>query len=95
MSKATAARPVQAAVASAFSFAVGAAIPLAVAALMPFSHAPAAVVAISVLMLAVLGGFGARIGRAPVLRAVLRVVLLGMAAMLLTIAIGKLFGTTV
>ena len=95
MSKATAARPVQAALASAFSFAIGAAIPLAVAALVPFSHASIAVVAVSVVMLALLGGLGARTGRAPVLRAVLRVALLGVAAMLLTIAIGKMFGTTV
>jgi len=95
LSKAMAARPVQAALASAFSFAAGAAIPLVVAALVPFHHASVAVVAVSVLMLAVLGALGARMGRAPVLRAVLRVVLLGVMAMLLTIAIGKLFGTTV
>jgi len=95
LSKAMAARPVQAALASAFSFAAGAAIPLAVAALVPFHHAPVAVVAVSVAMLAVLGALGARMGRAPIVRAVLRVVLLGVMAMLLTIAIGKLFGTTV
>ncbi|MBW8744829.1 MAG: VIT family protein [Sphingomonas sp.] len=95
LSKAMAARPTQAALASAFSFAVGAAIPLAVAALVPFNHASVAVVTVSVAMLAVLGGLGARTGRAPVIRAVLRVVVLGIAAMLLTIGIGKLFGTTV
>ena len=95
LSSAMAARPTQAALASAFSFAIGAAIPLAVAALVPFSHASIAVVAVSVVMLALLGGLGARTGRAPVLRAVLRVALLGVAAMLLTIAIGKMFGTTV
>jgi len=95
LSKAMAARPTQAALASAFSFAIGAAIPLAVAALVPFNHASVAVVTVSVAMLAVLGGLGARTGRAPVIRAVLRVVVLGVAAMLLTIAIGKLFGTTV
>jgi len=95
LSQAMAARPTQAALASAFSFAVGAAIPLAVAALVPFNHASVAVVTVSVAMLAVLGGLGARTGRAPVIRAVLRVVVLGIAAMLLTIGIGKLFGTTV
>ena len=93
LSKAMAARPVQAALASAFSFAAGAAIPLVVAALVPFHHASAAVVAVSVVMLAVLGALGARMGRAPVLRAVPRVVLLGVMAMRLTIAIGKLCGT--
>jgi len=95
LSSAMAARPVQAALASAFSFAIGAAIPLAVAAFVPFRHVSVAVMTVSVVMLAVLGGLGARTGRAPVARAVLRVVLLGAAAMLLTIAIGKLFGTTV
>jgi len=95
LSSAMAARPVQAALASAFSFAIGAAIPLAVAAFVPFRHVSVAVMTVSVVMLAVLGGLGARTGRAPVARAVFRVVLLGAAAMLLTIAIGKLFGTTV
>jgi len=94
LSQAMAARPTQAALASAFSFAAGAAIPLAVAALVPFRHVSITVMAVSVVMLAVLGGLGARTGRAPVARAVLRVVALGTAAMLLTIVIGRLFGTT-
>jgi len=93
LSSAMAARPTQAALASAFSFAIGAAIPLAVAALTPFRHASVAVMAVSVAMLAILGALGARTGGAPTARAVIRVVLLGTAAMLLTIAIGKIFGT--
>ena len=95
LSRATSARPVQAALASAASFAAGAIVPLGVAALAPFAHVTGAVVCASILLLAVLGAFGARAGRAPVGRAVIRVVLLGAAAMLLTIGIGRLFGTSV
>ena len=95
LSSAMAARPTQAALASAFSFAIGAAIPLAVAALTPFRQASIAVMAVSVAMLGILGALGARTGGAPTARAVMRVVLLGTAAMLLTIAIGKIFGTAV
>ena len=95
LSKATAARPLQAALASAGSFGVGAAIPLAVAAITPFQHAALAVVMISLAMLAVLGALSARTGSAPVPRAVLRVLVLGAGAMLLTIGLGRMFGTTV
>ncbi|HMI18059.1 MAG TPA: VIT family protein [Sphingomonas sp.] len=95
LSKAMAAQPIQAALASAASFATGAAIPLAVTALAPFKHVSIAVVAVSVVTLAILGALGARTGRAPVGRAVSRVVLLGVAAMLLTIGLGRLFGTSV
>jgi VIT1/CCC1 family predicted Fe2+/Mn2+ transporter len=95
LSKLTAARPVQAALASAASFAAGAIAPLGVAALAPFAHVSIAVVTVSIFLLAILGALGARAGRAPVGRAVARVVLLGAAAMLLTIGIGRLFGATV
>jgi VIT1/CCC1 family predicted Fe2+/Mn2+ transporter len=61
----------------------------------PFEHVSIAVVAVSVVTLAILGAFGARTGRAPVARAVIRVVLLGVAAMLLTISLGRIFGTTI
>lgn len=94
MSKATQARPVQAAVASAASFASGAIMPLLVAWLVPIAQVPLAVVAISVALLGILGGMGARAGGAPVARAVIRVVLLGIVAMLLTIGLGRLFGAT-
>jgi VIT1/CCC1 family predicted Fe2+/Mn2+ transporter len=95
LSKTMAAQPIQAALASAASFATGAAIPLAVTALAPFKHVSIAVVAVSVVTLATLGALGARTGRAPVARAVIRVVLLGVAAMLLTIGLGRLFGTSI
>jgi VIT1/CCC1 family predicted Fe2+/Mn2+ transporter len=95
LSKATQARPVQAAVASAASFASGAIVPLMVACLVPAAQVQLAVMVISVALLGILGGMGARAGQAPVTRAVMRVVLLGVAAMLLTIGLGRLFGTTV
>jgi len=95
LSKATRARPVQAALASAASFAGGAIAPLAVTALAPAPHISVAVVSVSILLLAILGALGARTGRAPVARAVIRVVLLGAAAMLLTIGLGRLFNTSI
>ena len=95
LSKATRARPIQAAVASAASFASGAVVPLAVAALVPQPRISVAVVSVSILLLAILGALGARTGRAPVVRAVIRVVLLGVAAMLLTIGLGRLFGASI
>lgn len=95
LSKATRARPVQAAVASAASFASGAVVPLAVTALAPAPFISVAVVIVSILLLAILGALGARTGRAPVGCAVIRVVLLGAAAMLLTIGLGRLFNTSI
>ena len=95
LSKATRARPTQAALASAASFASGAVVPLGVAALVPERHVSTAVVSISILLLATLGALGARTGSAPVARAVIRVVLLGAAAMLLTIGLGRLFHTSI
>lgn len=95
LSKATSARPVQAAIASATSFAVGGAIPLTVAALAPFRHVAVGVVLVSLAMLAILGGLGARTGRAPIVRAILRVLILGAAALMLAIGLGRLLGTSV
>jgi vacuolar iron transporter family protein len=95
LSKATRARPIQAALASASSFASGAIVPLAVTALVPQPRISIAVVSVSILLLAILGALGARTGRAPVARAVIRVVLLGAAAMLLTIGLGRLFGASI
>jgi VIT1/CCC1 family predicted Fe2+/Mn2+ transporter len=95
LSAATAARPVQAALASAAAFTVGAAIPLVTAAFAPFDRVAVMVVGICVVMLAALGAVGARTGGAPIGKAVLRVMLLGAAAMLLTIALGRLLGTSV
>jgi VIT1/CCC1 family predicted Fe2+/Mn2+ transporter len=94
LSRATQARPVQAALASAASFAMGAVVPLAVSVLVPAARIPVAVVGVSIVLLAVLGALGARAGSAPVARAVVRVLVLGAAAMLLTIELGRLFGAS-
>jgi VIT1/CCC1 family predicted Fe2+/Mn2+ transporter len=95
LSGALAARPVQAAFASALSFAAGAALPLAVVLIMPGSALAWTVSALSLLFLALLGAIGARAGGAPPLRAIMRVTFWGAAAMAATAAIGSLFGTVV
>ena len=90
-----AARPIQAAAASAASFTVGAALPLAVVLLVTGSSLPWIVSAASLIFLAILGALGAWAGNAPIARAVLRVSFWGAIAMGLTMAIGSLFGTTI
>ena len=95
ISAATTARPVQAALASAASFAVGAAMPLLNVLILPQTWLIYCVVASSVLLLALLGGFGAYVGGAPVLKAALRVTFWGMLAMALTAGVGALFGAVV
>lgn len=89
------ARPPQAALASAASFAVGAAIPLATVVLIPVSAVIVAVVATALVCLAALGWIAARTGGAPVVAGTARVVLWGALAMGLTAAVGALFGTAV
>jgi len=89
------ARPVQAALASAATFAVGAALPLALAALVPFGAVIAAVSGGSLLFLALLGGLAARAGGAGVLLGAGRVTLWGALAMAATAAVGALFGAAV
>lgn len=89
------ARPVQAAVTSALTFAAGAALPLIVAALLPLAQMPIGVSAASLLFLMLLGALGARAGGAPMLPAVVRVTFWGAVAMAATYAIGGLFGTSV
>jgi VIT1/CCC1 family predicted Fe2+/Mn2+ transporter len=95
LSGATAARPVQAAIASAASFATGGALPLAIAFLAPARLVAPATLIASLILLALLGAAGARTGNAPVAKAVLRVTLLGAAAMLATIGLGRLIGTAI
>jgi len=92
ITEALAARPVQAAFASAGTFAVGAALPLVVAWLVPASVLMAAVAASSLFFLALLGSVAARAGGAPVLRATARVTFWGALAMALTAGVGALFG---
>lgn len=91
----TAARPVQAALASAGSFAVGASLPLAMVPLSPASMLTWSVSIAALLFLALLGAIGAKAGGAPIGKAVLRVTFWGAFAMAATAAIGSLFGTSV
>ena len=86
------ARPVQAAVASAGTFAIGAALPLAAAFLSPERRIAIIVSITSLGFLAILGGVSARVGGAPVARAVTRVTFWGALAMAATAGIGALFG---
>ncbi|MBS1680047.1 MAG: VIT family protein [Actinobacteria bacterium] len=89
------ARPLQAAGASALSFAVGAALPLLAIGLFGSSVRIAACVVVTVLALIGLGGLGARLGGAPEVPAVIRVVFWGAVAMAATSAIGALVGSAV
>lgn len=95
MTDAMAARPVQAAIASAASFTAGAALPLATVLLDSGPSLPWTVSAASLAYLAILGALGARAGNAPMLRPVVRVTFWGALAMAATMAIGSLFGTAV
>jgi vacuolar iron transporter family protein len=87
------ARPLHAALASAVSFALGAALPLASAWLAPRPHMAPAIVAVSLLALAGLGALSAALGGGHVLRATARIVFWGAAAMAFTSAVGRLFHT--
>ena len=89
------ARPVQAALASAASFAVGAALPLVVTAMAPAQHLIAWVAGMSIAFLAALGGVSARVGGASVLTGAWRVAFWGAMAMAITAGVGALFGAVV
>jgi VIT1/CCC1 family predicted Fe2+/Mn2+ transporter len=87
------ARPMQAACASACSFAVGAAMPLLVTALAPEARLIPLVSGTSLVCLALLGGVAARVGGARVTVGAMRVTFWGALAMGLTAGVGALFGT--
>jgi len=89
------ARPLQAALASASSFAVGAALPLAITAATPPQALIPVVAGASLAFLALLGGVAARAGGAGVLKGAIRVTFWSALAMAVTAAVGKLFGTAV
>lgn len=91
----TTARPVQAAFASAGTFAVGAAMPLLTVLVTPSKALIPVVVATSIVFLAGLGAVGAYAGGAPVGRAAVRVTFWGVLAMALTAAVGAIFGASV
>jgi len=91
----TRARPIQAALASAASFATGATPPALLAALWPARGLTLAVVTVTLVLLLVLGGVAARLGGASLRRGALRVAFWGAMAMAGTAAVGRLFGAVV
>lgn len=95
LSEIHAANPLQAAFASGVTFTVAGAVPVLAAVLAPQGAVIPVVVAVTLVALFVLGMLGARAGGAPVLRAGLRVLFWGAAAMAVTAGIGKLFGVAV
>ena len=86
------AQPVQAAMASAASFAVGAGLPLAATLVAPASYISTCITAFSLMVLTALGTIAARAGGANAMTGSLRVLIWGAAAMALTAAVGALFG---
>jgi VIT1/CCC1 family predicted Fe2+/Mn2+ transporter len=94
ISVALSARPVQAALASAASFAVGAALPLVVTTLAPMDVLIHWIAGSSLLFLALLGAAAARAGGASALLGAWRVTFWGALAMAITAGVGSLFGTT-
>jgi len=93
VSEAFRARPIQAALASACSFAVGAVMPLLVATMASPARVISLVAGSSLLFLALLGGLAARAGGAGVMVGALRVTFWGALAMAVTAGVGSLFGT--
>lgn len=89
------ARPIQAALTSAASFAVGAAMPLLAVALVAESNLISVVSVTSLVFLALLGGLAARVGGASATVGAMRVTFWGALAMALTAGVGILFGTVV
>ena len=94
-SDATAARPLQAALASAATFAVGALLPVVVSAVAPQARLARLVTASTLVLLAVLGAVAARVGGAVMWRGALRVTFWGALAMGASALVGRLFGATV
>ena len=88
----TRARPIQAALASAGSFAVGAAPPVILAALLPAGFLTPGIVGVTMVLLLVLGAVAARVGGAPAGKGALRVAFWGAVAMGCTSLVGRLFG---
>jgi VIT1/CCC1 family predicted Fe2+/Mn2+ transporter len=95
ISDATAARPLQAAFASAVTFALGALLPVVVAAVVPRALLARVVTVSALVLLAVLGAVAARVGGAAMWRGAIRVAFWGALAMGVSAMVGRLFGTTV
>ena len=95
LSEATAANPIQAAITSAVTFAVGAPAPPILVVVLPKPFLSAGIGLGTLIFLAILGAVGGRAGGAPMLRPALRVAFWGALAMAATTLIGQLFGATV
>jgi len=93
ISETLSARPIQAALTSAASFSVGAAMPLLAVAMVPDSGLIIVVSGTSLVFLAILGGVAARVGGASTMTGAMRVTFWGALAMALTAGVGALFGT--
>lgn len=89
------ARPLQAAGVSSIGFLLGATPSVLIAAVVPASARIPVIAVAALLLLGIIGTVGARLGAAPVLRAALRVTLIGGVAMVISAVIGKLLGTVV
>lgn len=95
LSEITSARPIQAALASAGTFAVGAVLPVVVAAAAPRDLVSRLVTGSALVLLAVLGALAARVGGASMGRGALRVMFWGALAMAASAIVGSLFGASV
>ena len=95
LSESTRARPIQAALASAAAFSMGAALPTLLAAFWPAGSLSLAVGGSSLVLLVVLGGTAARLGGAPLAAGAARVAFWGVVAMVCTALVGRLFGASV
>ena len=95
MTEELAARPLQAAAASAGSFAAGAALPILMTAIAPQAAVGITVAAVSLLSLAALGAIAGRIGGASPVVGAMRVAFWGAVAMIVTAGVGALFGAAV
>jgi vacuolar iron transporter family protein len=95
LSEITTARPLQAALASAAAFALGAILPVVVVALAPTDRITVLVTGSALALLAVLGAVAAQVGGASTTRGALRVAFWGVLAMGASALVGRVFGTTV
>jgi VIT1/CCC1 family predicted Fe2+/Mn2+ transporter len=95
MTEVAEARPIQAALSSAASFTIGAALPLAVVLIAPRQNLTYSVSAASLVFLALLGALAARAGGANALQGAIRVTFWGALALVITAGIGALIGTSV
>lgn len=95
LSEITAARPLQAALASAGAFAVGAALPVLIVAFAPTASLTRLVIASTLVLLSVLGALAAKVGGASMGRGALRVAFWGAIAMAASALVGRIFGTQV